>query len=58
VYGTWDVGTLAGMARERAVVGARSHAERAEPIDQLQATGGDQQSPIARLGARVRELEE
>jgi hypothetical protein len=52
------------MVVERAVVGVLSHAElvdlvvrQSELIDRLQATMGQQQAVIARLEARVRELE-
>ena len=52
------------MALERAVVGALSHAELVDLvvhqsvlIDQVQATVAEQQGLIARLEARVRELE-
>ena len=52
------------MALERAVVGALSHAELVDPvvgqavlIDRLQATLAEQQALIARLEARIRELE-
>lgn len=55
---------LASMGLERAVVGALSHAELAELvvrqsvlIDRLQATIAQQQALLARLEARVRELE-
>src|SRR5712691_10126691 len=53
------------MALDRAVVGALSHAElvdlvvrQSEVIDQLRATIAQQQALIARLEARIRELEE
>src|SRR5215218_6845345 len=53
------------MALERAAVGALSHAElvdlvvrQSEIIDRLQATIVEQQALIARLEARVRDLEE
>src|SRR3989442_13437302 len=53
------------MALSRAVAGAFSHAElvdlvgrQSEVIDQLRATIAQQQALIARLEARIRELEE
>jgi len=53
------------MALQREVVGALSHAalvdlvvRQSELIDQLQAVTGEQQVLIARLEARIRDLEQ